>query len=617
MNVEELKNEILEYHIGKRRLVYVDKIYHLRTSISKSYEFTQTELYKKIFEFTSFLPKDTTLFLRMKAILQGVTKLEYCPICKTNPKKICGDYRLDFPFFINTCGSTRCVQTKMISCKGEMTDKTKDLHKDAEKQHKTKLLTIYNDMLKRYADNDFTKIGYEDVTKFFKDKAEKQNYLGRVVRENDYIDHLDYLLNLLKYTSFIAVPQTTDSVSKIKFNERAYCIINHITEQPMCKFCKVEPVKFLSLKKGYVESCPNCVGDKWRAHIGCPTLEEMRNSIDTSKYEIISFPKHTGTEKLVIKCKKCGSISEYWISDGRGRNLGSMRLCKACEKYMSNAECEIRELIMQCTSEIKCNDRELIAPYEIDILIEHKNLAIEYDGFYYHNEKAVWKNYHLNKTELCEKQNFQLIHIFENEWLYKQDIVKSRLKNLLGIYDATVFARKCEIREVTSKESKIFQEANHIQGACNSSVNLGLYFNNELISLMTFGKCRFNKNYEWELLRFCNKLGYHVPGAAGKLLKHFEKTYNPTSLISYADRRWSRGKLYDALGFTLDHISRPNYWYYKNGDYELKSRVNFQKHKLKDKLEKFDPKLSESENMKNNGYLKIYDCGNLVYVKTY
>ena len=195
--------------------------------------------------------------------------------------------------------------------------------------------------------------------------------------------------------------------------------------------------------------------------------------------------------------------------------------------------------------------------------------------------------------------------------------MKSRLKNLLGIYDATVYARKCKVREVTSKESKIFQEANHIQGACNSSVNLGLYFNNELISLMTFGKCRFNKNYEWELLRFCNKLGYHVPGSAGKLLKHFEKTYNPKSLISYADRRWSIGKLYDALGFTLDHISRPNYWYYKNGDYELKSRVNFQKHKLKDKLEKFDPKLSESENMKNNGYLKIYDCGNLVYVKTY
>ena len=111
-----------------------------------------------------------------------------------------------------------------------MTDKTKELHKDAEKQHKAKLLTIYNDMLKKYVDNDFSKIGYEDVSKFFKDKAEKQNYLGRVVRENDYIDHLDYLLNLLKYTSFIEVPLTTDSVSKIKFNERAYCIINHITE---------------------------------------------------------------------------------------------------------------------------------------------------------------------------------------------------------------------------------------------------------------------------------------------------------------------------------------------------------------------------------------------------
>ena len=173
----------------------------------------------------------------------------------------------------------------------------------------------------------------------------------------------------------------------------------------------------------------------------------------------------------------------------------------------------------------------------------HKKLAIEFDGLYWHSEETGKnKNYHLNKTELCEKQEIQLIHIFENEWLTKQDIVKSRLKNLLGIYDKIVYSRKCEIKEVDSKISKKFQDEYHIQGSVNSKISLGLYYQNKLISLMTFGKCRFDKKHEWELLRFCNKLGYHIPGSASKLLKYFEKTYKPISLVSYADRRWSHAK---------------------------------------------------------------------------
>ena len=116
------------------------------------------------------------------------------------------------------------------------------------------------------------------------------------------------------------------------------------------------------------------------------------------------------------------------------------------------------------------------------------------------------------------------------------------------------------------------------------------------------------------MLRFCNKLGYHVVGAASKLLKFFEKTYMPKSLVSYADRRWSQGRLYKALGFTLKHASSPNYWYWKNTN-TLESRIKYQKHKLKDILEIYDENLSEAENMKNNGYHTIYDCGNLVFEK--
>lgn len=133
--------------------------------------------------------------------------------------------------------------------------------------------------------------------------------------------------------------------------------------------------------------------------------------------------------------------------------------------------------------------------------------------------------------------------------------------------------------------------------------------------MMTFAKCRFDKTHDWELVRFCSKLGCHAVGAAGKLLKTFEKKWRPVSLVSYADRRWSQGKLYKALGFKLLHNSAPNYWYFKSPN-KLHSRVAFQKHKLRKILgEKFDPSKTELENMDAAGWSRIYDCGSMVFEK--
>jgi len=136
---------------------------------------------------------------------------------------------------------------------------------------------------------------------------------------------------------------------------------------------------------------------------------------------------------------------------------------------------------------------------------------------------------------------------------------------------------------------------------------------------MTFSKCRFDDRHEWEMVRFCSKLGYHVPGAASRLLRYFEKTHRPKSLVTYADRRWSSGGLYEAIGFRLDHISKPDYWYWKHssGIYMPESRMKYQKHMLSNRLEKFSPEKSERDNMKDNGYFRIYDCGNMVFEKTY
>lgn len=260
------------------------------------------------------------------------------------------------------------------------------------------------------------------------------------------------------------------------------------------------------------------------------------------------------------------------------------------------------------------NSKGIIPPKEIDIFIPDKNIAIEFNGIYYHSEIFNRdKRYHLSKTIECANKNIRLIHIWDNEWANKQDIVKSRILNALGLSNK-IPARKCDIDEISATECRDFLNTNHIQGSCTAKIHLGLKFNNELVGVMTFAVPRFNSKYEYELIRFCSKLGYVIVGGASKLHTYFIKKYKPTSLISYCDIRYGTGNLYKQLGYEFLHNSAPNCLYFhKSNVWNLYSRMKFQKHKLAKELNIFDPLLTETENMKNNGYSRIWDCGNSVW----
>ncbi|MCQ2209139.1 MAG: hypothetical protein MJZ34_02495 [Paludibacteraceae bacterium] len=248
---------------------------------------------------------------------------------------------------------------------------------------------------------------------------------------------------------------------------------------------------------------------------------------------------------------------------------------------------------------------------ELDIYLPKQQIAIEFDGLYWHSN--IDPNYHVNKTNACEARGIHLFHIFENEWLdpIKRNIWKSVLTNALGL-SKHVYARQCEIHQVTIG-SKDFLVENHLQGHCISSINYGLYLNDELVSLMTFGKSRFDSNYDYELLRFCCKKGLTVIGGASKLLKHFRADY-PGTIVSYANRRWSKGHLYETLGFTKCGITEPNYYFTKDC-YTLLSRYTCMKQKLPGLLgDAFNKNLTAYQNMVTNGYRIVYDCGNIKYI---
>ena len=362
------------------------------------------------------------------------------------------------------------------------------------------------------------------------------------------------------------------------------------------------------------------------------TVRKRRyNDLCLNKYVIPLFTfeefiseKNQYNREFKWKCLECNTEFIGFINQNLKTREDRPARCPNCHPVncgTSNSEKEIYEFITSIyQNQVIHNDRSVLNPKELDIYIPDKKLAIEYNGLFWHSDLhgTLNKTYHLNKLKECEKQGIHLIHIFENEWVLKQEIVKSRLKNLLGIYDHKCYARECEIKEISSKESIVFQNENHIQGSVKSSINVGLFYHDELISLMTFSKPRFSKKYEWELVRFCNKLGWHIPGSASKLLTYFEKTYHPKSILSYADRRWTMNNyhtIYDKLGFKLTNISKPNYWYFANNSLQLESRIKYQKHKLKNLLKKFDSSKTEIENMHDNDYGRIFDCGNLVYEK--
>ena len=276
--------------------------------------------------------------------------------------------------------------------------------------------------------------------------------------------------------------------------------------------------------------------------------------------------------------------------------------------------------------EVLFNTADIIPPYELNVYIPEKKVAIEFKSLMFdsygvsdiplfNNYKDEDKKCFLVKTEKCEEQGIKLFYIFEDEWLHpvKREIWKSKIKIEMGFIETKINARDCEIKEVSSSESSAFLKANHLQGIAPSSVKLGLYYKNNLVELLTMGQSRFNKRYTWELTRACSKLNTTVRGGFSKLLKYFKEHYEG-SIISYGNRRWAYAErnVYKENGSPL-LTAAPNYFYFMPGEYVLMSRQRFQKHKLEGKLKTFDKDKTETENMYNNGYRRIYDCGNLVY----
>jgi len=333
-------------------------------------------------------------------------------------------------------------------------------------------------------------------------------------------------------------------------------------------------------------------------------------AVHGDRYNYFNVSYITNAHKVTIGCKDHGDFSQipadHW--DGHG--------CPECTHPLnvSSGEQELHDYLASLVPVIK-SDRKMIKPYEIDCLIESKSLGVEYCGIYYHSDKFKANNYHLAKLKKANSVGINLIQIFDDEWNTKKDIVKSILANKLGYASTKIYARKTILKTVPTHDAKLFLVDNHIQGYASGNIHIGLYHNEELVMLATFSNGRTsmgNIDDDWfEMVRLCSKKYTTVVGGFSKVIKFFKDAYQPKGIKTYCDKRYFDGKGYETVGFIRSHDTNPNYHYVK-GSIRY-SKYLFQKNKMKDKLKAYDPDKSERENMIANNYLRIFDCGLIVF----
>lgn len=277
--------------------------------------------------------------------------------------------------------------------------------------------------------------------------------------------------------------------------------------------------------------------------------------------------------------------------------------------------------------DIRRNTFQVITPYELDLYLPQYNFAIECNPTVTHNSTIPgWSendspkptNYHKMKTDLCEEKGIFLFHIFGYDWSHHAEVIKSMIRNILHTTPDRIHARKTDVRELDDSTCMQFLNTNHRQGGAHSSIRLGLYYQEELVSVMTFSKMRktigtglIDTTDSFELVRFCNKLNCNVVGGASKLFNYFVKHYSPKEIRSFSDRAHTRGTLYLKLGFQFDHTSDPGYMWVDLKSDRGYARNNAQKNNIIQFLhdDTIDLNKTEVQIMSEHNFVQVFDSG--------
>jgi hypothetical protein len=376
----------------------------------------------------------------------------------------------------------------------------------------------------------------------------------------------------------------------------------------ICTNCGYQKSTYIHNLNGKGAKCINCTKKQQK----CSVTDKL---IEICKINHLLLPDdfiyRNVDSNIDFTCNLCGNKFKKSWAEITGLYY-KLKCPKCSSKNKAIKEKELYEFVSSIEPTI-ANDRNHISPLEIDCLLKNKKYAFEFCGNIWHSTKYNKdNNYHKNKMIACENKGTQLFTIFEDEWDDSKDICKSRIKNILGKTSNKVYARNCIVKESSKVEAKEFLDKTHIQGRCNFDIALSLYNNDNQISVMCFRK-HSNRKYDWELVRFSSELDTLVVGGASKLLKSFCNNHNGT-IVSFADMRWSTGKVYEKIGFVLDGVIPPRFSYVgSKTNWKRKHRFTYNKKRL---VKIFDESSEATEVTisEKNGLYRLYDCGYKRYI---
>ena len=443
----------------------------------------------------------------------------------------------------------------------------------------------------------------------------------------------------LKYIFDFVISILDDYPEKYTTTEKFYLWYNQC-EVKLCKICKKEYTlvnsNYCSAYCGQRDIELKLISTK---KIDYSAVQQKREATMKKKYGFAYNSQRPDVKKILSISKLSDEINNklndydwmnynYVIQKRTSVDIANELGCyygTVCEKLrghdinvtgrnlVSDLEKDVTSWLSSLDLTFETSNRKILNPKEIDIYFPDKKVGIEMNGLFWHslnsNNDTQFKFKHMQKFLLAEEAGVKLLQFTDYQWKNKQNIVKSMILNSIGVISRKLNGRATQIKEISNIEYVNFCELNHIDGSARASIRYGLYFKDELVSVIGFNRSRFHKNYDFEIIRFCSILGSNVRGGFSKLLKHFTRLNEGKSICSYSNNSIGNGTLYEKNGFTLIKTTSPGY-VWTNGK-EILSRYQTQKKNLSLILnDKYDSKLSEVANMTNAKWNQYWDCGN-------
>lgn len=397
----------------------------------------------------------------------------------------------------------------------EIRDKTENTFM---KRYGVKTPTRSKEIMDRVRETNLEKYGveYSFLSKDFKQKSREtclKKYGHECAIQSDEIKNKVVETNMKRYgvkTTLLA-PEVMDKINKTMFDKYGTIEMNRI-------------------------------------HYDELTTKVMSSREEMEKFILSHEDRSIGALVSELKCQRCAF----------GRRAHDFGLWDMLYLYRSKPEFELNNYINSLGVNTIISDKEQLDGMEIDIYCPEHKIGIEFNGNYWHCSLKKERNYHFHKTEFARSKGIRIIHIYQYEWddPVRQDIIKSMLKIAFGKVESRVYARQCDIREISNKIAAPFNTKNHLQGHKNAQVTYGLYYKNELVQLMSFS---YNtKKSWWEIERGCPGSNNIVVGGVSKLFAHFIKTHNPERIFSYCDYNKFDGKGYEAIGMKFVGYTGPD-----------------------------------------------------------